>query len=242
MARLKVLSIDFDYFQKVDKSTITNCYPDGIDVPTDVSSIIWSGYYANPKSSEQLQHVDILSEEFETLKSILTSNKNVKKSAPVMIANSHVHIYDFIHKMVPIFKADGVNIVNIDMHHDMFNETGNLDCGNWLSYITDDFKDNCNISWIANPTSIECYGFKTGELSNLPTSIQEIINCKFDIIFLCRSDNWLPPHLDIYFDELVQLIANRFKHISIEKCVQQIRNIQPMIDAQREILAKIMTN
>lgn len=44
---LKVLSIDFDYFQNVNADTIRSCYPDGIDLPTELSTIVWSGYYAN---------------------------------------------------------------------------------------------------------------------------------------------------------------------------------------------------
>ena len=32
--KLRVLSIDFDYFQVVDKDTVQSCYPDGIDLDT----------------------------------------------------------------------------------------------------------------------------------------------------------------------------------------------------------------
>ena len=223
--RLKVLSIDFDYFQNVDVDTIRNCYPDGIDLSTKLSSIVWAGYYANDKTKCQLGNVTILDDELNKLRRILTSRNNTRVSTPVLITNSHVHIYDFIHKHARKFNATDVNIVNIDMHHDLFNNNPELDCGNWLSHIHDDFKDHCNISWIANPISKKCYDFNETLNRIVLDSIDSIRDCKFDIIFLCRSDNWLAPHLDTYFNDLVKLISLRFANVNIEECVMNPRNI-----------------
>lgn len=37
----RVLSIDFDFFPKVNKTQLSE-YPDGIDLPTELSEIVWS--------------------------------------------------------------------------------------------------------------------------------------------------------------------------------------------------------
>lgn len=55
---LNVLSIDFDYFQKVSKDVLMNCYPDGLDLSTELSIFTWSGYYNNPNSAKELQTSD----------------------------------------------------------------------------------------------------------------------------------------------------------------------------------------
>ena len=53
---LNVLSIDFDYFQKVSKDVLMNCYPDGLDLSTELSIFTWSGYYNNSKFSKRTQN------------------------------------------------------------------------------------------------------------------------------------------------------------------------------------------
>lgn len=235
--KLKVLSIDFDYFQNVDKSTLLTCYPDGIDLPTTLSSIVWAGYYATPSSKSQLMKVTILQKELNLLKQILL--KNTKASAPVMITNSHVHIYNFIHEQLQAFQADSLNVVNIDMHHDMFNDNKSLDCGNWVSHIHNEYPNACNISWIANPTALDCYGLSSDGITHIYTSIDAIKDCKFDIVFLCRSDNWLAPHLDAYFEQLVQFMNSCFHHILIETAVMTPRQLQEYSDAIEATMQQI---
>ena len=148
--RLRVLSIDFDYFQVVDKDTVQSCYPDGIDLDTNLSTIVWAGHYAIPSQKEKLDKVFCNQEELRLIQHIL--NNNCKATAPVCIANSHVHIYDFIHESMESFAATSVDVTNVDMHHDLFNGNPNLDCGNWLMHIHNEIP-NTRISWVANPVS-----------------------------------------------------------------------------------------
>lgn len=232
--RLKVLSVDFDYFQKVTVDTIRNYYPDGIDLPTELSTIVWSGYYANDRTRNKLSSVTILNDELNLLRKLLTSKDNFRVSTPVLIANSHACIYDFIHEYIDIYDATDVNIVNIDMHHDFFNNHETLDCGNWLSHIYNDYPNHCNISWIANPVSNLCYEFDQTLNSIVQNSIRSIQDFKFDILFLCRSDNWLAPHLDCHFDNLVKLISLRFPNVCIEKSVQTPRDIHSIANNIRK--------
>ena len=111
---LKVLSIDFDYFQNVDADTIRSCYPDGIDLPTELSTIVWSGYYANDRTRNKLSSVTILNDELNLLRKLLTSKDNFRVSTPVLIANSHVHIYDFIHEYMDEYDATNVTYSDIE--------------------------------------------------------------------------------------------------------------------------------
>lgn len=230
--RLKILSIDFDYFQNVNPFTLQYCYPDGIDLPTAISSIVWAGHYANPKTKKLLDDVTILENELNELRHVL--HHNIQNTAPVMITNSHVHIYDFIHEACENMGADTVNILNIDMHHDIYNQSETLDCGNWVRHIMSDFKD-AHLSWIANPVSFQMYEMDDYLQQIVMKSIKKIRHCKFDAVFLCRSDNWFVPHLDNHFHELVQLIASKFPHTIIESSVEQPRNIQKYIQQLTQV-------
>lgn len=235
--RLKVLSIDFDYFQNVLKETVQLCYPDGIDLPTELSTIVWSGYYANPKTNKLLNDVTCNIDELNILKHILKNN--CLSTAPIVVANSHVHIYEFIHQQMQSFNAETCSIVNIDMHHDLFNDNPKIDCGNWLSHISDEI-ENCHISWIANKISKDTYGLNDIPDDLIKTSLNEIINCKFDIVFLCRSDNWLPPHLDTYFTELVNFIQQKFINIYAEKDITKPRDYMKLVNKQKQIYEQYM--
>ena len=96
---LNVLSIDFDYFQKVSKDVLMNCYPDGLDLSTELSIFTWSGYYNNPNSAKELQTVGILEDELNHLKKLLLSDR-ISDDAEVMVTNSHVFIYELIHNCI----------------------------------------------------------------------------------------------------------------------------------------------
>ena len=61
-------------------------------------------------------------------------------------------------------------------------------------------------------------------------TLESIKDRKFDIVFLCRSDNWLPPHLDNEFQELVDFIVRKFKTIRIDPQVKKAREIDNEIE------------
>lgn len=225
MKTLKVLSIDFDFFQLVDKDTIRTMYPDGLDLDSSLTEFTWSSYYRPSNSVENKVKID--SESLDNLKTILN---NQDKTLPVMIANSHKHIYKFI--LDNKKDCTKLDLVNIDMHHDMFNDNKNLDCGNWIKHIIEKF-DKYNLTWIANKISKEVYGMGK-EFSIIKTDFKEIENDSFDIIFICRSDTWLPPHLDEHFDNLYQFIINNFEDILVDKQIKKPRNLNLI----KEIAAK----
>ena len=199
-------------------------------MPTNLSEIVWGSKYA--MYARELAKVILLYHEYDSLLELLSKQN---RNCPVMIANSHSHIYGFIQS----YLRGTAQITNIDMHHDIINDNAELDCGNWISKLIKDKviaksspKEYNSIRWIANPISLDTYGLSEDldpqmqkTLANLCQckSIADIIDEKFDIIYLARSDNWSPPHLDTYFCELVEMIKERFFDIVVEREIDKPR-------------------
>ena len=220
---MKILSIDFDFFQNVTTEDISS-YPDGVDNTTAISEMVWASHYA--MHGEHLNSIDIMHGEFDMLKDIL---KKQKTSIPVMVTNSHKHIYDFIYDHS---NGTPVELVNVDMHHDIINSNSKLDCGNWISHLINNEKKNgkrIKFTWLANPISFETYGIEDlfgfgGKMEHATKcSFSEIETDGFDIVFLCRSDPWTPPHLDKYFTELCEIIKGHFHEIWMERGIDKPR-------------------
>lgn len=235
----KILSIDFDYFLKATKEAIRS-FPDGVDRSTELSTLIWASCYLGGTQANLVRSVGILEEELECLKRIL---KKQSPDTPVMIANSHVHAYDFIHDYVS--EDEKLSLVNIDMHHDFTNNNKQLDCGNWISHLLDEYK--MKLRWIANPISLEMFGLdeevKEDEalrsILSLNLATLEEKGEKYDGIFLCRSDIWTPPHLDKYFSSLCDVIAEHFDEIEVEQGIRQCRNYKAITEQLRPAYEKL---
>lgn len=227
---LNILSIDFDFFQIVDNDTLLTCYPDGHDLPTDLSKIIWSQYYANPQTCDKINAV--------TANHTLIGNLQMKLSTcnrktPVMVTNSHVHIYDFIISQMTKSNKTQLNLINIDMHHDMFNNSKTLDCGNWISHIKQKYKTN--LTWITNPISPIVYGLNEQICQMIQYDFDKLELQNIDGIFLCRSDIWLPPHLDYAFDQLLNFICSYFITVTGETNITECRDIHELVEQQKSI-------
>lgn len=229
MKKLRVLSIDFDFFQDVDKDTMVKCYPDGIDLSTELSCIVWANRYAN-NLSEELKQVSINNDLLNDLYGILHSQSS---NIPVLISQSHVDIYYFIEELMSRDPKQKLSIVNVDMHHDCFNDNPELDCGNWISHIYNNYS-NVSVNWIARELSFDTYGLST---KNFPveTTFDKIKDAEFDAIFICRSDAWLPPHLDNHFNDLLNDCRINFKNVIAQSCIQKPRDITGIIEAECKI-------
>lgn len=220
---MKILSIDFDYFQDVTREQL-ELYPDGVDNPTALSEIVWAGHYAS--SADELNAIGVMENELELLEQLLLEQSC---DVPVMIANSHKHIYDFIREHDD---KEPMELVNADMHHDIVNRNPDLDCGNWITHLCNRQKENekgLDFSWLANPVSLNMFGLddlfgENGRAEQLlKTSFSELKGQSFDLIYLCRSDTWTPPHLDKYFTELCDVIRSNFENITMEKGIDKPR-------------------
>ena len=214
-----ILSIDFDYFQSVTEQQVVGLYPDGLDLPTGISTIVWAQHFANPKCEAELLKIKAPQQKLQVLRGCLRKQHS---TTPVMMVNSHIHIFNFIKGLFNT--NEELNVVNIDMHHDIANDNSNLDCGNWVSQLKKVYP-RVNLTWIQNPVSAKMFpvpkGFKCLETTDLTT----IRNYKYDAIFLCRSDNWLCPTLDADFTDLYFTIAAKFKNVQVERGIERPRDI-----------------
>lgn len=196
----KILSVDWDYFMLTNKKD-RNHFPDMTteNFKQSITSYVWSTYYA---SYDKLKDIKIKEADYDYLLDLFNRQNN---DIPVIIADSHFHIYDYI---INNFKADNsLDIYNIDFHHDMFSEYINkqINCGNWLLKLWNDGYINC-IYWANDEDSNTC------KEDLLEVEIDSITG-NFDVIYLAKSSVWSAPHLDIYFSELVYSIIAKFKNI-----------------------------
>lgn len=227
---MKVLSIDFDYFQCVTEEQL-QLYPDGIDLDTELSEIVWGARYA--VNGDAIRQVGIMEDELEKLELLLQNNGG---NSPVMIANSHVHIYDFIHDHLK--SGERIELINVDMHHDFENGNPEPDCGNWIMHLADEQEKAGNkiaFNWIVNPVSLDMYGIEPNDTLRELTlpSLDRIAEEKFDAVFLCRSDAWTPPHLDKYFTEVCDVIKGCFADVKIERGIDRPR--KQYLEIERKI-------
>lgn len=230
MKKLKILSIDFDFFQDVDAETLMKCYPDGIDLPTDITKITWGGRYSDRcPYKDKIQAVKINQSFFKQMLNIL---KKQNKDIPVMIMQSHKHIYNFIHDNAE--KQDDLFVVNVDLHHDVTNDNDEVDCGNWISHIGTDFP-NSTFCWITREVSFECYEIDFSGHIPAYFDFDKIKDMDFDAIFICRSDSWLPPHLDKHFNKMLNVCGDTFDNVICENCVLTPRDISDIIRFENEI-------
>lgn len=222
---MNVLSIDFDFFPNVSKEQL-NMYPDGIDLPPKLSDLVWSSKYE--LYGEKLETIEINKHLINRLLHIFFKQE---RHIPVMVANSHVNAYDFIQD---VRNKRYVELVNVDFHHDYISNNKILDCGNWISFLE---KDGClsKLKWICRPLSLEMYGFSKEELIEkiacINYNFKSIAAIKFDAIFICRSDPWFPPHLDVEFETFLNVVRFLFKNLQIEPRVREPRKL-PLLNVQ----------
>lgn len=221
---INVLSIDFDFFQLVDADTIMSCYPDGLDLPTKLTEIVWAGRYSSHGCNEKEKLLNVKVNEKlldEVLEVVLN---NTRYNTKFMVANSHKHIYQMMISEISHGLVDSMHIYNLDMHHDFVNSNSEIDCGNWLGYAVKNF-DNCKATWIYNPVSPEMFDFSELKSLEKRKTLRCLKNKEFDLVYLCRSDAWTPPHLDNYFTELVYNMAEKLTRNKVEQGILQPRNI-----------------
>ena len=166
----------------------------------------------------------------DLIKIIAAQSSDIK----IWVSQSHKHAYKFIKENISTDET--CEIINIDMHHDMYNHKYKIDCGNWLSHIDNEYP-NAHITWVENPESQNAYG--TDIHNTKPINIKQdfdfMDDIKFDMIFLCRSDSWLPPHLDTEFNKLKKFIEDKFKNTQIEIQVDKPRDINGILKNAKDM-------
>lgn len=232
MQPFRVLSIDFDVFTDLPSKDYLQLYPDGIDVSTEISTIIWANAYANlPQTpSIKVQDIDCRKDQIDALYDLL---QTCETDTPILITNSHVHCYDWILKHLP--EDMSLHLTNLDMHHDILNDNETLDCGNWIHHVKEAVS-KFQLTWVTHPFSKEIYGLQNDSFASVLTDIKDLPQEPFDLIFLCRSDPWLPPHLDHYFQDCIEFLRWNFSNILIEPSVKNPRDYQSATESINQAL------
>lgn len=210
---MNVLSIDWDYFIDCTQDEICFLFPDGgnENIGIQLSNQIWAMHYAKSSYSNfsrvnrELKDIGINKESLNFV--LLTILNNSKSHTCIQLSESHTTIYDLI---LETYTRTGekVDIYNIDHHSDTYNLGSELNCGNWVNYLD---TLNCinNYTWIQNVNTKETLNQRDFEHCNVNTTTDLTILDNiphWDIIFICKSSIWTPPHLDnefrIFYDTL----------------------------------------
>jgi hypothetical protein len=186
---MKVLSIDWDYF-----------FP-------DTSFYDWGANEENPIFLEQIWGLRCEHRNMKTKKSVLTEMKpsvpkdfwNIVKNRPQLyVAESHVQMWKILREKCPV----GVDVVNIDAHHDCgYYEKDQIDCGNWGFYACDD--------GIARQVTVHYPSWRLGQsegyhLVKFRAFYKLPAPANYCAVFICRSGCWTPPWHDHTFRKLVK--------------------------------------
>lgn len=234
---LNVLSIDFDFFQEVTPETIMKCYPDtGMELPEKIVNLIWSERYKIAEYRNKLFSVTMNTEKLDTVKKIIkksyVSSNGVALKPVAEICRNHKEIYEFIVQNYNKEIYKNISIAHIDMHPDIDNRNNRLDNGNWIKFLIKKYPET-KIQWYANTISKQTYVNEetTTKLEkdiverSIINNFDNIKNQQFDLIFLCRSDEWLPLHLDSYFVELAKYTLMHCRDCKCEKNIFKVRKL-----------------
>lgn len=228
MKPFKVLSIDFDYFVDVTKAEIYDMFPDpNENIGLSLNSYLWANHYAERKAllhrsdhagERSLESVSVSYEEFKQVKKYLKSLKR-GSGVKIIVTDSHSHIFPALQDL-----SRPIKLANLDDHSDFYGIGSKLNCGNWGNLLYDNIArellTDSEVNWVCRPDSIslieenELYETYAGFLSIShvkPIEVAAHIDNFFDgevpdMIFLCRSSCWVPPHLDYKFLELVNIL------------------------------------
>ena len=202
---MKILSIDWDYFVKCSEEYRALFFPDGgnENIGIALATFIWgSRYAAADLRNKSIEDVKVDEVELDKLRKILDKNKD---TFYLIIADSHKHLGEFIldESMKERLKDDKLTIVNIDHHHDAFGIGDTLNCGNWVNKVIEAYPDT-EIKWVGHEDSCP-----TEDEHIQRISMQEADASDYEVIYVCRSSVWAPPHLDKEFSALCRFVSKR---------------------------------
>lgn len=232
MSRLKILSIDWDYFINATAEERYTLFPDGgnENIPYYIQDIIWTTHY-----NGKLENIGVKEEDLELTKGLIAGSFD-----KIMITNSHKHIYNFIEENL---FGDEIDVVNIDFHHDLFGagdaKRQEVDCGNWMSKLFENY--DCKYRWIKQEDSMK--GVETQICPTKEVKFEDILNEEFDLLFICKSGVWSPPHLDKFFNDTFKpLLAQTEIEVVYETNVFDDRynaEFEKIVTEQRKMIENI---
>lgn len=208
---LRVLSLDWDYFIDATMEQRMRLFPDGGNESLIgyLQDFIWASRYAE---NSELESIKVDHEAYEQVKNFIYSGIKAFYTKCV-VWDSHKYLYDEIAGMI----EDGqpIEVINVDFHHDLYeNSFDTVDCGNWVNCLY----ESPTHKVIENPENSHYYWLKRTDSDDKTTDrdwfhtvtsfkeLEDYTGVKFDMIYLCRSSVWSPPHLDKAFSNLYRWI------------------------------------
>ena len=94
-------------------------------------------------------------------------------------------------------------------------------------------EQNSDCPVLISNTHKDIYEFAVTMMSSNGSAELQVTNVDMHhAIFLCRSDVWLPPHLDQPFNDIAEFIKGQFTNVQIRPCVTAPREYK---EAARKI-------
>lgn len=232
-----ILSIDWDYFMVKNKKQAMY-YPDGGNecLPESILDFIWLNCYAG---LPELLDIKTNLASMRILGRTLKLNKDYAK---FKVTKSHAAIYPFICENMDDL-LEPITIVNIDEHHDFYNHIEELNCGNWAWHVLDNFNlkkfvwyQNDHASIVGEPPKEPCIEIIRDD------NLRYIQDCFYDMIFICKSLPWSPPHLDKNFERFLKdkiPLSAYLEGVYNGTFDDRFKKIKPTMNSYMEILKQI---
>jgi len=188
---IRVLSIDWDVFHDT-----TNFMPNALMCELD-----WTLEYLY-YSDKFNTHYKFAFKEFNSLKDFLA-----KQRQSIYFAEKHSEIY----KLIP--KYSDIHLTNLDFHSDLLSinihEGFRLHCGNWVSALHKEKRCSIEYLWVQlhigdNPhlQKLLKHNDKCIRYSH-QRGFENIFDKNYDLIFICQSVSYSPPHMNHRFREMI---------------------------------------
>lgn len=242
----KVLSIDFDYFVDATREEKFGFPDPNENLSIDINTFLWVTHYAEQQLNvkrfgkqidRSLDSIPVNRETFTQVLKYLKMLKYDSSALQVIVANSHSAIFPYLEQKVN--SGIPVKVCNLDDHSDFYGIGSDLNCGNWGNLLYNSVRKHnllsqSEVNWVGQPDSIthseeDSLYKEYAELLSIshvaPEDVSEYLQAFFgetpDMIFLCRSSCWVPPHLDFKFLEMVEVLQKyQSNHILIEERVR----------------------
>lgn len=228
MKPLNVLSVDWDYLVNATEEERLEMFPDGgnEDLPQTILDLVWSSRYAQFPDLSKIQ-VDFPA--LKIIKKFIQSHKTLKTQG--LVTDSHKYLYDMVSKAHK--KGQPINLINIDHHHDCYGsgQLPEIDCGNWMIQMVENrynrlvSPQDISYTWIKREDS-DCEEFSKRFNWGKSASIDYLNSVEgftIDLLFICRSGVWSPPHLDKQFIKFVEEMVYDLPFYHIQPEVAETR-------------------
>ena len=208
---MNVLSIDWDYFVDCTNTERADMFPDGgsEEIGISTSTFIWGMRYGVSRANknrhpERREILDIGVKEKELQHVMATILMNVSSGCRFMFADSHADIYQFI-KESKRTNNTKFDLFNIDHHSDCYNIGNDVNCGNWVNKLDAEGLLR-RYTWIKGDNRDTIPEGTLTCQTKVTNKISAIDDRGWDLIFVCRSSIWSPPHLDKKFNEFYEYL------------------------------------